>query len=69
MEILRAKSKGCPEGSGYISLYIPTRVTIETFSITTLALTFLEINIGRSDSPYYSDSWAIRENNAYLIES
>ena len=30
----RAKPKGFPEGSGYISLYIPTWVTIQTFSIT-----------------------------------
>ena len=40
-EIPRAKPKGFPEGSGYISLYILTWVTIQTFSITTLALTVL----------------------------
>ena len=28
-----AEPKGYPEGSGYISLYIPTRVIIQTFSI------------------------------------
>ena len=61
-EILRAKPKGFSEGSGYISEDIPTRVTIQTFSIRTPALSFLEINIGRVDSPYCSDSWAIREN-------
>ena len=27
-EILRAEPEGFPEGSGYISPYIPTRVTI-----------------------------------------
>ena len=43
-EIQGAKSEGFPEGSGYISLYFPTRVTIQTFSITTQAL---EINIGQ----------------------
>ena len=61
-EIPRAKRKLFSEGSGYISSYIRTRVTIQTFSITTAALTFLDINIGRDDSPYCSDSWAIREN-------
>ena len=63
-EIPRAKPKGFPEGLGYISLYILTRVTIQTFSIKTPALSFLEINIGRVDSPYCSDSWAIWENIA-----
>ena len=58
-EILRAKPERYPEGN--ISLYIPTRVTIQTLSIKTQALSFLEINIGRVDSPYCSHSWAIRE--------
>ena len=40
-EILRVKPKEFPEGLGYISLYIPTRVTIQTFSMATQALTFL----------------------------
>ena len=63
--ILRAKQKGFLEGSGYISSYIPTQVTIlKTFSITTPALSFLKINIGRVDFPYCFDSWAIRENIA-----
>ena len=68
-EIQRAKPEGFSQGSGYISSYIPTRVTKQTFSIITPELTFLEINIGRFDSPYCSDSWAIRENIAQLIES
>ena len=38
---MRAKPKGFSKSSGYISLYIPTRLTIQTFSITTPALTFL----------------------------
>ena len=67
-EISRAKPKGFPEGSGYISLYIPTRVTIQTFSITTPALTLLEINIGRVYSQYCWDSWAMQENIDQLIE-
>ena len=58
-EIPRAKVEGFPEGSGYISSYIPNQVTIKTFSITTPALTFLEINIGRVDSPYCSDSYIV----------
>jgi hypothetical protein len=33
-EILRAEPEGFPEGSGYISPYIPTRVIIQTFSIS-----------------------------------
>ena len=41
---------------------------MQTFSITTPALSFLEINIGKVDSPYCSDSWAIRENIALYIE-
>ena len=40
-EIPRANPKGFPEGSGYISPYIPTRVTIQTFSITIPVLCFL----------------------------
>ena len=67
-EILRAEPEGFPEGSGLISLYIMTLVTIQTISITTPALTFLKINIGTVDSPYCSDSWAILENIAQLIE-
>ena len=63
-EIPRAKPEGYPEGSGYISLYIPTQITIQTFSITTPALSFLGINIGRVDFPYCYKSWAIRENIA-----
>ena len=39
-EIPRAKPKGFPEGSGYISVYFLTWVTIQTFSITNPALTF-----------------------------
>ena len=61
-EMLRAKPEGFPEGSGYILSYIPTRVTLHTFPITTPALSFLEINIGRVNSLYCSNSWAIREN-------
>ena len=34
-ESLRVKPKGFSEGSGYILSYIPTSVTIQTFSITT----------------------------------
>ncbi len=63
-EVPMAKPKGIPKGSGYISSYILTPFTIQTFSITTPALSFLEINIGRVDSPYCSDSWAIQENIA-----
>ena len=40
-EIPRSKPKGFPEGSGYVSSYFLTRVTIQTFLITNLALTFL----------------------------
>ena len=50
-EIPRAKPEGSSEGSGYISSYIPTQVIIQTFSMTTQALSFLEINIERLDSP------------------
>ena len=39
-EILRAKPKGFPGGSDYILPYIPTRITIQTFSITKLVLSF-----------------------------
>ena len=67
-EILRATPKRFPGGSGYISLYIATPLTIQTFLITTAALTFLEINIGRVDYLYCSDIWAIWENVAQLIE-
>ena len=67
-ETPRAKPKGYPKGPGYILSNILTRVTIQTFSITTPAFTFLEINIERVDSPYCSDSWAIRKIIAQQIE-
>ena len=67
-EILRAKPKVFPDGSEYISSYILTGVTIQTFSHTFPALNLLEIYIGRVDSPYCSNSWAIRENITQLIE-
>ena len=35
-EMPRAKPEGFSEGSGHISSYIPTRVTIQAFSITIL---------------------------------
>ena len=37
----REKPKGFLEGSGHTSLYFLTKVTIQIFSITNLALTFL----------------------------
>ena len=40
-EILRAKPKGFPEGSGYNSPYTPTRLTKQTFSITIPVSSFL----------------------------
>ena len=40
-EIPRAKPEGFPEGLDYISSYIRTRVTMQTFSITTPTLNFL----------------------------
>jgi hypothetical protein len=61
-EILRAKPTGFPEGSGYISSHVLTRVSIQTLSITN------PINTGRVDSPYCFDSWAIWENIAKYIE-
>ena len=63
-EIQRAKPEGFPKGRGYISSYILTEVTLQTFLITNPALAFMEINIGRVHSPYCSNSWAIRENIA-----
>ena len=53
---------GNPEGKAQgILSYIQTLVKIQIFSITTPALSFLEINIGRVDSPYCSNSWAIQK--------
>ena len=40
-KILRAQPEGFPEGLGYNSLYIRIQVIIQTFSITTSAMTFL----------------------------
>ena len=36
-EILRAEPEGFPEGSGDISSYTPTQVTIQEFSITSIS--------------------------------
>ena len=77
-EIPRAKPKGFPKGSGYISTYFPTWVTIQTFSITTLVLTFLGDqyckswfsvllrqlgNLGK----YCSGYWAILESKISIL--
>ena len=70
---MRAKPKGFSKGSGYISLYIPTRLTIQTFSITTPALTFLGDQYGKSwftvllrqlgnTGKFYPVFWAILES-------
>ena len=67
-EIPRAKAGGFPGILCYIVSYIPTRVTILTFSITNPAFYFLETNNRRVDFPYCSDSWAIWENIAQYIE-
>ena len=64
-EIPRAKREGFPENLGYILWYISNWVTIKPFSITTPALSFLEINIGRVDIPYCSDNSAIRDSPGY----
>ena len=47
-EILTAKPEGFTEGAGYISLYFLTQITIQTFSLTTSALTFLGEQYWRS---------------------
>ena len=41
-EITRAKPEEFLEGSGYISLYYLTQVTIQTFLIRNPALTFMD---------------------------
>ena len=63
-EIPKAKAEGFPGSLGYIVANISTQVTIQTFSITTPAFSFLEVNIGRVDFLYCSDSLAIWENIA-----
>ena len=40
-EIPRAEPEGFPEGSGNISSYTPTQVTIQSFSITSTSQYFL----------------------------
>ena len=47
-EISRANPEGFPKGSGYILLYFPTWVPIQSFSITTPALTFLGVKYWKS---------------------
>ena len=78
-EILRAKPEGFPEGSGYISSYIPTRVTIQTFSITALALTVLGDQYWKSwfsvllclldnTGKYCPVDWAILESWIWILQ-
>ena len=40
-----------PKGSDYISLYFPTQVTIQIFSVTIQHRPFWEINIGNHTNP------------------
>ena len=40
-EIPKAKPEGFPMDSGYFSQYIPTQITIHTFSISIPVLSFL----------------------------
>ena len=69
-EILWAKPEEVPKGSGYISLYFLTWVTIQTFSITYAALPFLEDQYWKSwfsvllgnTGKYCPVDWAILES-------
>ena len=72
-EIPRAKPEGFPEGLGYIPSYFQTRVTIQTFLITTSALTFLGDQYWKSwffvllrqldnTKKYFLVDWAIMKN-------
>ena len=52
-EIPRAEPDGFPEGSGNISLYTPTRVTIQSFSITsTSQWSWFRTNISQNNLPH-----------------
>ena len=58
-EILRTKTEGFPEDSGFISPYIPTRDESQ-YRYSQLQFQYcpsLESNIGRVDSSYCSGSW------------
>ena len=57
-EIPRAEPEGFPEGSGDISSYTPTLVTIQSFSITSTSEYFLVYGLPLERKPNIFPYWA-----------
>ena len=57
-EILRAEPEGFPEGSGDISSYTPTLVTIQSFSITSTSEYFFVFGPPLERRPNIFPYWA-----------
>ena len=68
-EILRAEPEGFPEGSGDISSYTPTRVTIQSFSITSTSQYFLVLGPPEVRRPQYEKILASRGQEASIREN
>ena len=62
-EIPRAEPEGFPEGSGDISSYTPTRVTIQSFSITSTSQYFLVLGPTEAKKPQYEKIFTSRIDN------
>ena len=68
-EIPRAEPEGFPEGSGDISSYTPTQVTIQSFSITSTSQYFLVLGPPEVRRPQYKKILASRGQEASIREN
>ena len=66
-EIPRAEPEGFPEGSGDISSYTPTRVTIQSFSITSTSQYFLVLRPPDLRRPQYEKILASRGRSIVTV--
>ena len=66
-EISWALHEGFPEGSGDISLYTPTQVTIQSFSITSTSEYFLVLGLPGLRRPQYEKILASRGRSIVTV--
>ena len=66
-EIPRAEPEGFPQGSGDISSYTPTQVTIQSFSITSTSQYFLVLGLPGLRRPHYEKILASRGRSIVTV--